>query len=388
MSQAQPAGELADVVTLVGGHERDPDALGLRRGRCGRCGERRSRRRAGGSKLITCEIPLTSIPRAATSVATSMSTAPDSKRASACSRWRCDLLPCIATASTPWRAQALDQPVGAVLGANEHERQLAVALQLADERFDAVLMCDLDEPVLDIARCAPGRRAVLVDDGIVGVSPGEPAGLAVERGREEQRLAVAAGRRRRSGRPPVESPCRASGRPRRGRGSGRASSVKAPRASRSSSRPGVATSTCERGGVPCLLDQADAAVHGGRPAARGHGRSRESRPRSGVASSRVGASTSAAGRGSSAAIRSTSGIPKASVLPEPVGDFASTSRPARTSPMTSRWIANGCVIPCAESEPRTARETPRSAKDCVDMHDSLAALGPRTIREAMADPNR
>ena len=39
--------------------------------------------------------------------------------------------------------------------------------------------------------------------------------------------------------------------------------MNAPRASRSSSRPGVATSTCERGGVLGLLDQADAAVDGG-----------------------------------------------------------------------------------------------------------------------------
>ena len=68
-----------------------------------------------------------------------------------------------------------------------------------------------------------------------------------------------------------------------------------------------------------------------------------------VASSRVGASTSAAGRRPSAAIRSTIGMPKASVLPEPVGDLASTSRPASTSPMTERWIANGSVIPSLAS---------------------------------------
>ena len=64
-----------------------------------------------------------------------------------------------------------------------------------------------------------------------------------------------------------------------------------------------------------------------------------------VASSRVGASTSAAGRGSLARIRSTIGIPNASVLPDPVGDFAITSRPAIASPITDRWIANGRVIP-------------------------------------------
>src|SRR5919199_764153 len=50
---------------------------------------------------MTCEIPSTSMPRAATSVATSVSTAPDSKRARAFSRWRWVLSPCIATAGTP-----------------------------------------------------------------------------------------------------------------------------------------------------------------------------------------------------------------------------------------------------------------------------------------------
>ena len=44
-----------------------------------------------------------------------------------------------------------------------------------------------------------------------------------------------------------------------------------------------------------------------------------------LASSRVGASTNAAARASVASIRSTSGAPSASVLPDPVGDFTSTS---------------------------------------------------------------
>src|ERR1700756_2969939 len=92
-----------------------------------------------------------------------------------------------------------------------------------------------------------------------------------------------------------------------------------------------------------------------------------------VASSRVGASTSAAGRGSLAPMRSTTGIPKASVLPEPVGDFAITSRPAIASPITARWISNGSVIPAADNERVTALETPRPAKEPVDICNSLAA---------------
>ena len=37
------------------------------------------------------------------------------------------------------RPQPLDQAIGAALGADEHQREVAVALQLLDERLDAVL---------------------------------------------------------------------------------------------------------------------------------------------------------------------------------------------------------------------------------------------------------
>ena len=40
-------------------------------------------------------------------------------------------------------------------------------------------------------------------------------------------------------------------------------------------------------------------------------------------------------------IRSSSGAPKAIVLPEPVGDLARTSRPSSTSAMTRDWMAKG-----------------------------------------------
>ena len=50
-----------------------------------------------------------------------------------------------------------------------------------------------------------------------------------------------------------------------------------------------------------------------------------------TASSRVGTSTSALGRRSDAAVRSTIGIANTRVLPDPVGDFASTSSPASAS---------------------------------------------------------
>ena len=43
-------------------------------------------------------------------------------------------------------------------------------------------------------------------------------------------------------------------------------------------------------------------------------------------------------------------------------------------------------MPCGASELTTARETWRSAKDCVDL--CTAATWPRTVREANADPSR
>src|SRR3954451_20219824 len=83
-------------------------------------------------------------------------------------------------------------------------------------------------------------------------------------------------------------------------------------------------------------------------------------------------------------------MPKASVLPEPVGDLASTSRPASTSGTTSFWTGNGLAMPRASSALVTALDTPRSAKDCEDMSYSL--LGglrpPRGDSGDSTDPDR
>src|SRR6266704_2821266 len=85
------------------------------------------------------------------------------------------------------------------------------------------------------------------------------------------------------------------------------------------------------------------------------------------ASSRVGTRTSADGRGSSVVVRSTIGTANASVLPEPVGDLARTSRPASASGRTSSWIRNGWWIERAASASTTGRDAPSSRKDCCDM---------------------
>src|SRR5512133_2375280 len=56
-------------------------------------------------------------------------------------------------------------------------------------------------------------------------------------------------------------------------------------------------------------------------------------------------------------------MPKASVLPLPVGGLASTSRPASTSGMTSSWTANADSIPRAASASVSTGRTPRPANE-------------------------
>src|SRR5829696_5184417 len=80
-----------------------------------------------------------------------------------------------------------------------------------------------------------------------------------------------------------------------------------------------------------------------------------------AASSRVGASTRADGQAPPGSTMSASGTPKASVLPEPVGDLTRTSRPSRTSGTTIDWTANGVSMPRLARAPATGADTPRSA---------------------------
>src|SRR5919198_1478187 len=108
------------------------------------------------------------------------------------------------------------------------------------------------------------------------------------------------------------------------------------------------------------------------------------------ASSRVGASTSPEGRGSPASIRSTSGTANAIVLPDPVGDLTSTSRPARASGKTRLWTGKASVIPPLSSASTTGRDAPRASKDFVDMCCSFAGGRPGPPRDSggSTDPNR
>ena len=108
-----------------------------------------------------------------------------------------------------------------------------------------------------------------------------------------------------------------------------------------------------------------------------------------VASSRVGTSTRAEGRASPASRRWTIGTANASVLPDPVGDLARTSFPARASGMTSDWIENGVWIDRRARAATVGSDTPRSENDSFDMwfsfssvRDSPASKPPKKKREA------
>src|SRR4026209_1999186 len=85
-----------------------------------------------------------------------------------------------------------------------------------------------------------------------------------------------------------------------------------------------------------------------------------------TASSRVGTSTRADGRGSAADGLSTMGSANASVLPDPVGDFARMSRPAMASLRTSAWISNGAWMSRLASAWETGSDRPSSWNDGSD----------------------
>src|SRR5580704_5049773 len=84
--------------------------------------------------------------------------------------------------------QPLDEPVNPMLGFDEDERELAIALELAHERLDTVLVRDLDEPVLDLIVCAACRRTVTMYRRVTCVAGGDASGFAVKGRGERQRL--------------------------------------------------------------------------------------------------------------------------------------------------------------------------------------------------------
>src|SRR2546426_11084478 len=72
---------------------------------------------------------------------------------------------------------------------------------------------------------------------------------------------------------------------------------------------------------------------------------------------------SADGRASAVVVRSTIGRANASVFPDPVGDFSSTSRPARASGRTRGWIRNGSWVERAARAAAAGGGTPKSREE-------------------------
>ena len=96
----------------------------------------------------------------------------------------------MAAALIPCLAEALDQAVGAALGPYEDERAATLAVgQLAHERVELVLVGDSQEAVVDHPLGLLGGK-LLVDAGVVRVGPGDAPGVALQRGRQEERLAI------------------------------------------------------------------------------------------------------------------------------------------------------------------------------------------------------
>jgi hypothetical protein len=110
------------------------------------------------------------------------------------------------------------------------------------------------------------------------------------------------------------------------------------------------------------------------------------------ASSRVGVRTSARGAfGSARPMRSSSGRPKARVLPDPVFALPHRSRPARASGIVSAWMGNGSVMPSRASAATRSPATPSVSN--VDDKGKLAFVVPvlhctrRTLRRwVSSDP--
>ena len=284
----------------------------------------------------------TSRPRAATSVATRTSSAPVRSRSTIFSRSVWATSPEMYAAEMPRSISALPTSSAAprvrtktiAASAGGHGEDAGERAGLVTVRHDGVGLPD--------AR----HRGRLARDGdldrAVEVLLGDPADLRRHRGGEQGDLALAGRWRRAPCRRPRRSPCAASRRPRRARGSGRRpSSACGGRGGRGRGR-GCRRRPARRGPA--------------RAAAGGTASRRTRRARSGRAGAsrttgwrrrpawRARASGSArppgrpAGRSRSAA---SSGRPNAAVLPVPVWATPTMSRPLSSAGTAWDWMADG-----------------------------------------------
>jgi len=86
-----------------------------------------------------------------------------------------------------------------------------------------------------------------------------------------------------------------------------------------------------------------------------------------MASSRVGHRMSTWGPGAWGSIRSMAGMAKAAVLPEPVWDCPTMSRPVISTGMASAWIGEACSNPRRWTALRISSDSPSSENSFVLM---------------------
>lgn len=89
----------------------------------------------------------------------------------------------------PVGVKPLDEAIRAALGADEHDRPVALAVQLLDQGREAMLVTHGDEAVLHPVGFIPPGLSMFVGDRPRRVAARQLAGDTLERSREEQRLA-------------------------------------------------------------------------------------------------------------------------------------------------------------------------------------------------------
>ena len=77
-------------------------------------------------------------------------------------------------------------------------------------------------------------------------------------------------------------------------------------------------------------------------------------------------------RGRDCVMLATIGMPKASVLPDPVGALPQISRPARAAGMVAVWMGSGLVMPSFSKRALMSADTPRSEKE--EMTNSIRVM--------------
>ncbi len=241
-----------DLALLLAGSTSVTTVPARRRGRCGRSGAGSPWGRPAGRRARPGSTSSTWMPRAATSVATSdRRRLPSRNAASARVRAPWALPPCRAPAATPSRRSCLARrSAPCLVRTNTIVRPSRAAISVTTA---ACRRCRRRAGGAPSSSTCAGRRVDRVGHRVVQVAADELVDVAVERGGEQQPLAVGRGQVEQRGDLRAGSPCRPCGRPRRATTTSTSSRSQVRWSIRSVSRPGVATrmSTPRRSASAC-----------------------------------------------------------------------------------------------------------------------------------------